>query len=53
MKKSEIYKFAMLAVMDDKVLSNVMKLEIIKELQDKESTALFIEKKEEQEMKKQ
>ena len=53
MKKSEIYKFAMLAVMDDKVLSNVMKLEIIKELQDKESTALYIEKKEEQEMKKQ
>lgn len=51
MKKSEIYGFALLAVMEDKVLSNKMKLEIIRELQNEERIALMIEEKEEQERK--
>ena len=49
MKKSEIYKFAQISVLNDTVLSNTMKLDIIRELQDKEGTALFIEKQEEKE----
>lgn len=49
MKKSEIYKMAQLAVLSDSRLSDSDKLEIIKELQDKEGTALFIEDRETQE----
>lgn len=48
MKRSEIYKLAQHAVLRDASLTNTNKLEIIRELQDKESTALFMEKKEEE-----
>lgn len=46
MKKSEIYKKAQLAVLSDSRLSDSDKLEILRELQDKEGTALFCEKRE-------
>lgn len=49
MKKSEIWKKAQLAVLSDSRLSDSDKLEILKELQDKEDTALFIEKREKEE----
>ena len=48
MKRSEIYKLALHAVLRDSSIVNSAKLEIIRELQDKESTALFMEKKEEE-----
>lgn len=48
MKKSEIYELALHAVLRDVSIVNSKKLEIIRELQDKESTALFMEKKEEE-----
>lgn len=49
MKKSEIYKAAQMAVLKDEKLSNEAVLEVLKELMDKEDTALFVEKREEQE----
>jgi len=49
MKKSEIYRLAQLAVMKDNWMSNEFKLEIIRELQDREGTALFVEDREEKE----
>ena len=49
MKRSEIYKLAQHAVLRDASLTNTNKLEIIRELQDKEETALYVEKKEEPE----
>lgn len=45
MKKSEIYQFAMLAVLNSEYC-NVAKLEIIKELMDKKSLAEFTERQE-------
>lgn len=52
MKTSEIYKLAQHAVLRDASLTNTNKLEIIRELQDREETALYIEKKKEQEKQK-
>lgn len=49
MKKSEIYELALHAVLKDVSIVNSKKLEIIRELQDKQGTALFMEKKEEEE----
>ena len=48
MKKSLIYKLAQNAVLVSN-LSNHEKLEILRELMDREDTALFVEKREEQE----
>ena len=48
MKKSEIYKLAQLSVMKDNFVKVEDKLEIIRELQDKEGTALFVENREEE-----
>lgn len=47
MKKSEIYQFAMLAVLNSEYC-NVAKLEIIEELMDKKSLAELLEKREEE-----
>lgn len=49
MKKSEIYNLAQHAVLKDVNLTHSAKLEIIRELQDREETALFVEKREEAE----
>lgn len=49
MKKSEIYELALHAVLKDCTIVNSKKLEIIRELQDKQSTAWFVEKREEEE----
>lgn len=49
MKRSEIYELALHAVLKDVSIVNSKKLEIIRELQDKQGTALFMEKKEEEE----
>lgn len=49
MKKSEIYNLAQHAVLKDVNLTHSDKLEIIRELQDREGTALFVEKREEKE----
>lgn len=49
MKRSEIYELALHAVLKDCSIVNSKKLEIIRELQDKQGTALYMEKKEEQE----
>ena len=46
MKKSELYRLAQISVMRDVLTDNETKLDIIRELQDKESTALFIEREE-------
>ena len=48
MKKSELYRLAQISVMRDVLTDNETKLDIIRELQDKESTALFVEKREEE-----
>lgn len=48
MKKSEIYELALHAVLKDVSIVNSKKLEIIRELQDKQGTALFWEQKEEE-----
>jgi hypothetical protein len=49
MKKSEIYKVAQQAVINSTFIGVDMKLEILRELMDREDTALFVEKREEQE----
>ena len=46
MKKSEIYNLAQHAVLKDVNLTHSAKLEIIRELQDREGTALFVEREE-------
>lgn len=46
MKKSVIYQLAQMAVIRDHRIDDVEKLDIIRELQDKESTALFVENQE-------
>lgn len=51
MKISEIYDLALHAVLRDNTIVNSKKLEIIKELQDRQGTALYLEKKEEEEKK--
>lgn len=49
MKKSEIYKVAQQAVVHATFLGIDKKLEILRELMDKEDVALFCEKKEAEE----
>lgn len=44
MKKSEIYKKAQLAVLGYDKFTDDEKLDILRELQDKEGTALFVER---------
>ena len=46
MKKSECFRLAQLAVLEFGRLSNDEKLEVIRELQDKESTARYVEETE-------
>ena len=46
MKKSELYRLAQISVMRDVLTDNETKLDIIRELQDKEGTALFVEREE-------
>ncbi len=46
MKKSKLYELAQLAVLRDGRLSDDEKLEIIRELQDREYTALLLEEQE-------
>ena len=48
MKRSEIYELALHAVLKDVSIVNSKKLEIIRELQYKQGTSLFMEKKEEE-----
>lgn len=48
MKKSKMYELAQHAVLRDATLTNSNKLEIIRELQEKESLELYREKKEEE-----
>lgn len=49
MKKSGIYNLAQHAVLKDPNLTHSAKLEIIRELQDREETALYVEKREAEE----
>ena len=51
MKKSEIYKVAQQAVVHATFLGIDKKLEVLRELMDKEDMALFCEKREENEQK--
>ena len=46
MKKSECFRLAQLAVLKDSSLCDSVKLEVIRELQDKEGTALYVERTE-------
>lgn len=49
MKKSEIYAMAQNAVLNSTLIGNREKLEILRELMDKEDVALFCEKQKEKE----
>ena len=49
MKKSEIYKLAQVAVIETPMLSSKQKIEILKELIDKEGLEMFVERQKEQE----
>lgn len=51
MKKSLIYKLAQVAVMNHDGLTDLNKLEIMRELIAQEDLALFVEKQEEEEQK--
>ena len=51
MKKSEIYKLAELAVVSSECICSADKLEIIKELQDREDLEKFVEKQAEEKAK--
>jgi hypothetical protein len=51
MKTSEIYALAQMAVLNSTELSGYQKLEILRELMDKEDVALYWEKREEGEVK--
>lgn len=51
MKKSEIYKMAQIAVLNSGLPGN-NKLEILRELMDKEDVALFVEEREAEEESK-
>lgn len=46
MKKSECFRIAQLAVLAYGSISNDEKLEVIRELQDREGTALYVERTE-------
>lgn len=47
MKKSEIYKFAQIAILHEQDMSAGAKLEVLEELMDAEKLALWREKQEE------
>ena len=49
MKKSEIYRKAQLEVLSSTALTENEKLEILRELMDRESTAIYTEKRAESE----
>ena len=49
MKKSEMYKYAQCAIVDSPNICTLTKLEVLRELMDKEDVALFCEKQEEKE----
>ena len=49
MKKSEIYRKAQVAVLKTETIGVFEKLEVLRELMDREDTALFCEKREEEE----
>ena len=49
MKKSELYKLAQQAVLDTAMIPCSVKLEIVRELMDKEDLEKFIEDREERE----
>jgi hypothetical protein len=49
MKKSAMYKMAQFAVLTDGTITHKDKLEILRELMDKEYVALFVERQEEKE----
>lgn len=49
MKKSEMYRLAQGAVINYQNIDTAMKLEILRELMDKEDVALYVERKEEEE----
>jgi hypothetical protein len=51
MKKSDIYKMAQIAVLGSNNISPGMKLDIIRELMEKEDVALFTEERAEEEGK--
>lgn len=51
MKKSDIYKMAQIAVLGSNNISPGMKLDIIRELMEKEDVALFTEEREAKEGK--
>lgn len=53
MKKSEIYKVAQQAVVNATFLGIDRKLEILRELMDREDTALFVEAQEEKKKAKE
>lgn len=48
MKKSDIYRQAQIAVLDTCHVTAATKLEILRELMDKEDVAKFVEKQEEE-----
>ena len=48
MKKSEIYRLAQIAVLQSTTTNYADKLDILRELMDKERVALFVEKQEEE-----
>lgn len=48
MKKSEAYHIAQIAVITSQVISPEIKVEVLRELIDKEEVALFVEKQEEE-----
>ena len=50
-KTSWIYRMAQLAVLESSSLTEFNKLEILRELMQKEDVALFVEKQEEEEQK--
>lgn len=53
MKKSEIYRMAQIAVLNGSGFSGLTKLEILRELMVREDLALFTEKQEENQDKKE
>ena len=50
MKKSQIYRLAQMAVVNSLCIPAVDKLEVLRELMDKESLAEYVEKQEEKEI---
>ena len=53
MKKSEMYKIAMMAVVSSIAISPDVKVEVVRELMEREDLELYREKKEEEEAEKE